>query len=222
MFKRSIFVVLAAAGLLAAPYASAQMKGYAGGGLGFNTIAADVVAVDPTAPPSEKTTSGKSNLTGQIEGGVRFDAGNMVYGVGLYINPLKLKADEQDDGAGFTSKTEVKDLKGLVGELGWKLGSATVAYGRLSFNQANVEVNLSDPTNTPTSLSVSKTFTGFGIGAGVRHALANNMYLFADWHHIMGSEESVDISAFTGNAGETRKIKPMLTTGLVGIGWTFH
>jgi len=220
MFKRPIFVALASVGLLAAPYASAQMKAYIGGGLGFNTVAANVVAVDPTAlpPTTEKTTSGKRNLTGQIEGGVRFDAGNMVYGVGLYVNPLTLKADDVDDGAGFSIKTEIKNLMGLVGELGWKLESATVAYGKLSFNQAKVEAKVTDP---PLSGTISKTFTGFGVGAGVRHALANNMYLFVDWHHIMGSEASVNISGITGNAGETRKIKPTLTTGLVGMGWTF-
>lgn len=218
MLRRVFILVLAAVGLVAAPYASAQIKGFAGGGLGFNTIAADSVFVSP-GNPDFKDTTGKSNLTGQIEGGVRFDAGNMVFGVGLYLNPLTLKADEVSDPP-FSQKTEVKNLKGLFGEVGFKLASATVAYGRLSFSQATVEAKLTDPTNVPSSLSVSKTFTGVGVGAGIRHALANKMYLFADWHHTMGSEVSLDTSAITG-AGDTLKIKPTLTTGLVGAGWTF-
>src|SRR5713101_7035609 len=105
MFKRAIFVVLSAVGFLAAPYASAQIKGYAGGGLGFNTIATDDTFVSQSTPVSV-TTTGKSNSPGQIEGGVRFNVGNMVYGVGLYINPMKLKADEQSQGT-FSAKTEV-------------------------------------------------------------------------------------------------------------------
>jgi len=217
MLKRAPFAVLAAAGLLAAPHASAQMKPFAGGGLGFNTVAADSTLQQPLVP-DEKTTSGKSNLAFQIEGGVRFDnPGPMVWGVGLYISPLALKADEQDDGAGTTTKTEVKNLMGLFGELGWKLGSATVAYGRLSFNQAKVESKLVQPGGP--NGTVSKSFTGIGLGAGVRHALAGNRYLFADWHHIMGSEVKVTDATLMGT--DTIKITPTITTGLIGMGWTF-
>ena len=140
MFKpaRAILVVLCAAGFLAASHASAQMKGYASGALGFDTIATDDTLVSPGNPDSS-TTTGKSNFTGQIDAGVRFDVGNIVYGLGLYINPTTLKADEESRGA-FSAKTEVKNLMGLVGEVGWKMGAGTVFYGKLSYDRAKVEV----------------------------------------------------------------------------------
>ncbi len=216
MLKRVPFVVLAAAGFLAAPHASAQMKPFVGGGLGFNTAAVDVTDQSPGSP-DVKFTTGKSNFAFQIEGGVRFDIpGPIVWGVGLYINPLKLKADDFNDGAGFTQKTEIKNLMGLFGELGWKLGSATVAYGRLSINQAKAEITAAAGA---VSASASKNFTGIGLGAGVRQALAGNSYLFADWHHIIGSEVKLTDPTLFGP--DTIKLKPTITTGLVGMGWTF-
>jgi len=209
--KRAILVVLSAVGFLAASHACAQMKGYASGGLGFDTIATDDTLVRPGNPDSS-TTTGKSNFTGQIDAGVRFDVGDIVYGVGLYINPTTLKADEQGVGA-FSAKTEVKNLMGLVGEVGWKMGAGAVVYGKLSYDRAKAEVKA-------TSASLSKNFTGMGLGGGARHTFAGNMYLFVDWHHIVGREVSLQDAALYG-AGNSLKVKPTLTTGLVGLGWTF-
>lgn len=218
MLRRVFVLVLAAAGLIVAPYASAQIKGFAGGGLGFNTIAAESVSVFPPNP-DEKATSGMSNPALQIEGGVLFNAnGPIVGGLGLYVHPLAYKADEQNDGAGFTLKTEVKNLIGIFGELGFKLAQATVAYGRLSFNQAKVEAKLDQPGGPNGTLS--ETFTGVGLGAGVRHTLSGSMYLFVDWHHIIGSEAKITDSAILG-PNNSVKITPSITTGLIGLGWMF-
>ncbi len=220
MLKRAFILMLATAGLVAAPYASAEIQGYIGGGLGFNTVASDVVDFDPAAPPADSSTSGKSNFTGQIEGGARFNTpGNIIFGIGLYINPFTLKAEDNNNNAGFSMVTEIVDMRGLVGEVGWKLGSSTVAYGKVSLNQAKMEVKVTDAPLSPVILI--KSFSGVGFGAGFRQSLASNMYLFGEWHHIMGSQASIDISGITGNVGETHKIKPKLTTGLVGAGWTF-
>jgi len=202
MSMRVPFAVLAAAGLLAAPHASAQVKPFVGAGLGFNTVANEITL---EGPPDAKLPTGNSNFAFQIEGGVRVDAGNMVWGVGLYINPLTLNAGKFDSGGGVTLETEYKNLIGVFGELGWKLGSATVAYGRLSFNQAKAELSAFGE-------SISKNFTGIGLGAGIRQTLADNSYLFVDWHHIMGSDTTVDLGV---------RIKPSITTGLVGVGWMF-
>jgi opacity protein-like surface antigen len=210
--KRVSFIVLSAVGFLAASHASAQMKGYASGGLGFDTIATDDTFVSP-GNPDLSTTTGKSNFTGQIDAGVRFDVGNMVYGLGLYINPTTLKADEQSQGA-VSVKTEVKNLMGLVGELGRKMGAGTVVYGKLSYNRAKAEVKAT------TGAGASKNFTGFGLGGGARQTFAGNMYLFVDWHYIAGREASLQDAALYG-AGNSQKVKPTLTTGLVGLGWTF-
>lgn len=213
MLKRVFISMFAVAGLVAAPFASAEIQGYVSGGLGFNTVAADVVTVAPPNP-SEISTSGKSNFTGQIEGGARFALpdDNIIFGIGLYINPFTMKADDQNDNAGFTSTTEIVDMKGLVGEVGWKLGASTVAYGKISLNQGRVELTIAD--NAP-ALTLTQDFSGVGLGAGIRQSLSNNMYMFADWHHIMGSEETFAIE------GAAIKIKPKLTTGVVGAGWTF-
>jgi len=216
-FVRSIFVALAFMGSLVAQDAFAQTKAFVGGGLGFDTTANDSGQSAPGL--DQKFTTGKSNFTGQIEGGVRFNSsGNVVFGVGLYVDPLTLKADEQGGGAGFTSKTEIKHLMGLFGEVGLRLAAATVAYGRLSYNQGKAEFKFDFP---PRSGSASKNFTGMGLGVGVQHALVSNMYLFVDWHHVMGREVSMDAPSSIFAPGTTIKVKPTLTTGLVGVGWTF-
>jgi len=69
-------------------------------------------------------------------------------------------------------------------------------------------------------VTLSQTFKGFGVGAGVRHALAGNSYLFADWHHIMGREAEFKDDALLG-PNNAIKLKPTTTTGLIGVGWTF-
>lgn len=224
MLKRVSTLMFAAAGLVATPYASAEIQGYVSGGLGFNAVTGDVVILGlpgggggGVAPPPENSTSGKSNLTGQIEGGARFampNENNIIFGVGLYINPFTLKADNTNDGAGFRVTTEIVDIRGLVGEVGWKLGASTVAYGKLSLNQARVEATVTDPATGSSTLT--QDFSGVGFGAGLRQSLASNMYLFTEWHHIVGSEVSINII----DVG-THKIKPKLTTGQVGAGWTF-
>ena len=220
MLKRAFILMLAAAGLVAAPYASAEIQGYVSGGLGFNAVASDVVDFDPAAPPPKNSTAGKSNFTGQIEGGARFAHSsdeNIIFGIGLYINPFTLKADNTND-AGFSMATEIIDMRGLVGEVGWKLGTSTVAYGKVSLNQAKVEVKINDAVDG-ISGTLTEDFSGFGFGAGFRQSLASNMYLFGEWHHIIGSEVTVNMGLF--EPGQTHKIKPKLTTGLVGAGWTF-
>ncbi|MEQ1813083.1 MAG: outer membrane beta-barrel protein [Candidatus Nitrotoga sp.] len=221
MLKRVFILMLAAAGLVAAPYASAETQWYVNGGLGFNAVASDVVDFDPAAPPAENSTAGKSNFTGQIEGGARFampNDDNIIFGIGLYINPFTLKADDINNNAGFSMATEIVDMRGLVGEVGWKLGASTVAYGKLSLNQAKVEVKINDVVDG-ISGTLTQDFSGVGFGAGVRQALANNMYLFTEWHHIMGSTVTVNMGLI--EPGATHKIKPKLTTGLIGAGWTF-
>ena len=225
MLKRVFISMFAAAGLVAAPYASAEMQGYISGGLGFNAVNGDVVflglpggagggVVGPTPPPVN-TTSGKSNLTGQIEGGVRFPySDNIIIGLGLYINPLSLDADSINNiPDAFSMTTKIKDLKGFVGEIGWKLGPSTVAYGKLTLNQARSE---SAATLNAVPSNLTANFSGVGFGAGFRQTLADNMYLFGEWHHIDGSEVSITIFDHG-----TYRIKPQLTTGLVGAGLTF-
>lgn len=221
MLKRVFISMFAAAGLVAAPYASAEIQGYVSGGLGFNAVTSDVV-IDgvlggnpPVPEPTAYSTAGKSNLTGQIEGGARFALpdDNIIFGVGLYINPFTMKADDVNN-AGFTSSAEIVDMRGLVGEIGWKLGASTVAYGKLSLNQGRVELLIAD--NAP-AVTLTQDFSGVGLGAGIRQSLENNMYLFADWHHIVGSKVTFN----TGEIDGIHKITPKLTTGMVGAGLTF-
>ena len=216
MLKRVFISMFAAAGLVAAPYASAEIQGYVSGGLGFNAVTSDVVIFEPAAPPPGNSTAGKSNLTGQIEVGGRFATDDIIFGVGLYLNPFALKADDVNNNLGGTKTSEIVDMRGLVGEVGWKLGTSTVAYGKLSLNQARVETTVADIPDGLLPVTVTKSFSGVGFGAGLRQSLSSNMYLFAEWHHIVGSNVSINIP----DAG-IHKIKPKLTTGLVGAGWTF-
>lgn len=218
MLRRVFVLALAAVGLIVAPYASAQIKGFVGGGLGFNTIAADNAFVSP-GNPDDKSTTGMSNPALQIEGGVLFNTnGPVVWGLGLYVHPLAYKANDESNGAGFTLETEVKNVIGVFGEIGFKLAQATVAYGRLSFNQAKVEAELNQPGGPNGTLS--ETFTGVGVGVGVRHTLSGSMYLFVDWHHIIGSEATITDNAILG-PNNSFKITPSITTGLIGLGWMF-
>lgn len=220
MLKRAFILMFAAAGLVAAPYASAEIQGYVSGGLGFNAVTGDVVAFapakpgDPPALPAN-STSGISNFTGQIEVGGRFAASddNIIFGVGLYINPFTLKADDENDNLGEGLTIDIVDMKGLVGEVGWKLGASTVAYGKVSLNQGRVEGTFRAPDAIIGP--ITQNFSGVGFGAGIRQSLESNMYLFADWHHIVGSKVSFALE------GGYHNITPKLTTGLVGAGWTF-
>ncbi len=221
MLKRVSTLIFAAAGLVAAPYASAEIQGYVSGGLGFNAVTGDVVNLHPAKPGDPpalpaNSTSGISNFTGQIEGGARFampNDDNIIFGVGLYINPFTLKADDENDNLGEGLTIDIKDMRGLVGEVGWKLGASTVAYGKVSLNQGRMEGTFRAPGAI--TGPITQSFSGIGFGAGLRQSLASNMYVFTEWHHIVGSKVSFALE------GGYHNIKPKLTTGLVGAGWTF-
>ena len=215
--RMACLAIVGASALAGAPNASAQVRGFVAGGLGANSISSEVTESTPGFGDFTFTT-GASNIPAlQLEGGARFGSGDVIFGVGLYVQPLTYKADETT-GGGVNLQTNVKNLYGLFGEVGWKAAPATVLYGRLSYNQATVDAELFGP-GPGQKTTKSENFNGIGFGAGIRHNLSNSMYVFVDWHHVMGNEAEIKDTALLGNT--TLKIKPSITTGLIGAGWMF-
>jgi hypothetical protein len=209
-----ILAFVAVVGSMGACCASAQTSGFVAGGLGVNTIQTDFTEAQGTF--GESATFGKSNVPVlQLEGGARFGHDSMQFGIGLFYHPLTYKADEVIFDSGKIT-TKVKDLAGLFGEIGWKASPQTVLYGRLSYDQGRMEFKVDQGV----SGADSGTFNGIGYGAGMRHSINSNVYLFVDWHHMDGSQISLSVPSGFG-PDSNFKMKPSITTGLIGGGWSF-
>jgi hypothetical protein len=198
------------------------------------------------------TDAGSTDFLGQISAGWRWDSGQIVAGVGVF-------ADLAGDDAGKTteqyrdtwsyssgafasteefayfSQTELKQTSryGISLDIGpaWR----THPYLKLAYAWSDFEVkgsnNCGGTGGGPTALSFDETYSGLGIGGGVRHLHNENLYFFAEamWQDL-GSKSFTGTPMcsnpppdYPGSASATGKyeFEPTNLTGVIGVGWKF-
>lgn len=220
--------------------------------------------VDPSwgySSTSTNTTAltndiGNTNFLGQLSAGWRWDNGQIVAGIGLFV-------DLADDDAGNAAETNASSFSISGPDFSWsdsysdsykeelkqtsRYGISvdiapswrTQPYLKLAYAWSDIELKASTsdcgflPGSGPTALSFDETFSGFGIGGGVRHLYNDNLYFFAEvmWQEL-GSESWNGVPLCSGlgrpllpgeSLSETLaiEVEPTNLTGVLGVGWKF-
>jgi opacity protein-like surface antigen len=196
-------LVVAGFGLSSVAHSQSFNGGYIDVGVGFRGTTANVTV------PGASVDMGKSGALGSVAAGWSWNpGGGFVLGVGAFANDGSSSAAQLSAG-GATLGLKQKEGYGVSIEPGVEMGQSNVAYLKLSANWAKFEGAAS--LSGLGSISTSDTYTGFGYGAGVKHLMNNNMFVFAEWQQV--DFQSKDVSGVT--------IKPKNTLGLIGVGWQF-
>lgn len=274
MLKQILFVTVAlASGLGMHEVAADPTWGgfYVDGAIGARSTATDIKSterfsysyIDPfygfSSTSTDTTTLtndvGNTSFLGQLSAGWRWDNGQIVAGIGIFVD---LADDDAGNAAesyassyslsspyfsysGSDSDSYKEELKqtsryGISVDIApsWR----TQPYLKLAYAWSDIELKASTsdcglPGLGPTALSFDETFSGFGIGGGVRHLYNDNLYFFAEvmWQEL-GSESWNGAPLCSGLSGfvspgaslsETLEIEvePTNLTGVLGIGWKF-
>lgn len=186
---------------------------YIGGGLGQKST--NVEEGVSGGGNSASIKLGDSAFVGQLVGGYgfAFDGGFRLALGGFYdIGDGKAGGGTATLG-GLTATYALKETRhyGVSVEPGYAFTKDSVAYIKLMYNWIKGEETLSGAT----SAYASKTFSAFGYGIGLKHAIGSNAYLFAEWQ-----QTQYDTASFT-SGNSTVTFKPNASLGLVGIGMQF-
>jgi len=217
--KYTLTASILGVGLSVSAAANAQWNGfYVDGGIGAAAATAEVTNNFNTAGASlqTETDNGKNNFTLSLGGGWRMDGGQWVLGLGAFYDPVRLDITEDKvavPGASINTKIEQKSRYGLRADLGWKLAPPTVGYVLISWNWAEVEVRQDAGGLNQTQ---KETHSGFGYGAGIRHLLPGNWYLYAEFQQVDYNSKN-----YLGTNVSQAEVKPHDTIGLIGAGFKF-
>ena len=125
-----------------------------------------------------------------------------------------------------------KNRYGLSLDIGpdWR----TLPYLKVSYAWSEFETSVNgsacEAGISPTGYSFSDTFSGFGIGGGVRHLQTENLYFFAEamWQDYGSKTREVTPLCSVGymrSSGdydrEQQKASPTNLSGVIGVGWKF-
>jgi hypothetical protein len=199
---------------------------------------------------------GRTNFLGQIAGGWRWDNGQIVAGIGLFVDLAGDDAGRTKDsgsssitswpsgvegGAVYSDSAELKQTSRYGISLDIAPSWRTQPYLKVVYAWSDIELKMrTSECGTsrgygPTALSYDETYSGLGIGGGVRHRVDDHLYFFAEamWQDL--GSKSFNSVALCGDYGslynaeygeyatgtQTVKVEPTNLTGVVGIGWKF-
>ena len=169
---------------------------------------------DPETGPDSTTMMdglGKNSVAGTMQAAYGFSVGqNLILSVGgTYALGAPKTWTLIDDVNGPTSG-KARNMASLYIEPGYLISDKTMAYGKLSYETAKVDI----PSGDADVVSVnSKKVHGTGLGFGIRTMLNKNMFLQTEIRRI-------DYRTASAGAGIT-DIKTSATVGGVGLGWKF-
>lgn len=199
---------------------------------------------------SDDMDFGRTNFLGQFSGGWRWANDTVVVGMGLFVDLASDDAGQANSAysevfvAGATTSyfssygnvsMKQKNRFGLSLDVGpnWR----TYPYLKISYAWSDFEVSSAingcgSGNAGPSSASLSNTYSGFGVGGGVRHLYSENLYFFAEamWQDYSSktnsvvplcSQGNVNSPGFTSSSQEEFKLSPSNLTGVVGVGWKF-
>lgn len=237
--KLKLIALALGAGLGLSTAAQAQWTGgYVEAGVGVRAATTKMTTTtsfsDDGFAFSDKATAnvGERGLLGSLGAGWRFEAGNVVLGVGAFWNPASEDAGKQKDVGTFTfdgetsvatttQKLKQKDHWGLGVEAGWKLAAPTMIYAKLAAHRAKFDASLISTTDGEVDFSerVRENHNGWGFGLGLRHMIDKNAYFFAEWQQVEFQSEKHTVTI--DDLPIAVKIQPRNTLGLIGAGYRF-
>ena len=198
------FIVLAVAAAACYTSAFAQVSNFTGYSAGVNL---DHTAVTTKLSAGSATIDGlgQQSVGATVYGayGVAVDS-NTVINIGATYGLTNAKGGSTDDGTGpLTAKA--KNQYSLYVEPGMLLNDKTLAYGKISYNSAKMELDAQGDVG-------SKSVNGLGYGLGIRTMLDKNMSLNVEIKRVNYGTETVltDVD-----------FKTTATVGSIGIGYKF-
>lgn len=196
--------IIAAATLAITGTAFAQVSNFTGYSAGVNM---DHTAVTTKLSAGSATIDGlgQQSVGATLYGayGVALD-NNTVVNFGATYGLTNAKGGSTDDGSGpLTAK--LKNQYSLYVEPGMLLNDKTLAYGKIAYNSAKIELDAQGDIG-------SKSINGFGYGVGIRTMVDKNLSLNVEIKRVnYGQETTLDDVGF----------KTTATVGSVGIGYKF-
>lgn len=199
--KRTLWIA-AAAIVLAAPPAGAQLSPHSGWSLGLNLNRATTAT--QFGGGGITSTMGDSDFNSSLQASYGFALGSRYrLGLGVTLGLGDLKAGTLSLG-GSDLSFKLRDMYSVYAEPGYTVGYNTLLYGKLSYLGARGEESYGGEV-------FGKTYAGLGLGAGVRTMLGERLYLQLEL--LYGDYE--------WKTARTGAFRPTSTTGSIGLGWRF-
>ena len=193
-------MLLGSAGL-----ASAQVSNFTG----FSG-AVNLSSVSSRSEIPQKMQLGGDNWGGSVQAAYGLElSSSSAIGFGLNYSLGNSKSGTAYDNKVASDTANIKNQYSFYLEPGSLLGDNTLLYGKISVEKGKFAV-----TSTPASQSFSKSISGTGYGAGLRHMLDKSKFVQVEFM-------KVGYKTFTPPKDLTTKIESSTTLGTIGIGMKF-
>lgn len=111
--------------------------------------------------------------------GWRVAQGPMVYGVEL--SNTSGPVEDTVANATYGAKSELNSAQAIKGQIGWAVGSRTLAFGSVGFVSGDFDYRVASATR---SLSGNFRNNGYVVGVGVEHQITDRWSLRGDWEYM--------------------------------------
>lgn len=234
IIRKLAMASMVAMGLGTAAVANAQAPSWGGfyldGAIGARNTNSKVTTTANVLPVGSSSDTldgvGQTNFLAEFSGGWRW-AGPVIVGMGGFIDWAGNDAGQGNSSVTIGANTvsdsftiKQKSRYGLSVDVApnWR----THPYAKLTYAWSKIDGSLS--ATGCSGATTSATYSGWGIGAGVRHLQTNNLYFFGEflWQDYGSKSQSSNI--FCGAAGtvaSTSTVSPQNLVGVIGVGWKF-
>ena len=202
-FMKKLFACLLIIG--ATGMASAQVSNFTGfsGAVNLSTVSSR------TEVESQFQLAG-DNWGGSVQAAYGLElSSSSVIGFGMNYSLGKSKSGTAYDNKVATDTLNIKNQYSFYLEPGSLLSDNTLLYGKISVEKGKFAV-----TSTPASNGFSKSISGTGYGAGLRHMLDKSKFVQVEFMKVA-------YKTTTPPADLTFKLKSSTTLGTIGIGMKF-
>lgn len=186
--------------------ASAQAANFDGfnAALNVNLLGASARVKESSGPTQDGLGTNTAAASLQAAYGFAL-SNNAVFSIGGTYVIGSPKVFSQEDGA-YSATAKAKSVTSLYLEPGYVLSDKTMAYGKLSYESADLRVD-------SVGNNVSKGIRGTGVGAGLRTMIDKNMFVQVEVKRVGYGTVRLQ--------GDTSDLKTSATMGTIGIGYKF-
>jgi len=209
-------------GIFLSSIASAQSEKFEGFyyGIGYVVGSTNTKGTDTTT--SLYDNNGQSMQVGSVEVGYGY-----LYKDQIVIN-TKLRYDITNpvvnSSLDTANRTDTqKNHYSISVEPGYILSNSTLLFGKLSYhsNQTHFYRSFISGTYSGQTSSATTTFTGYGIGAGIKTEITNNVFLGIDTEVVSYGSKTPHFVRSGGTTSDTNSYKPTSNLTTISISKKF-
>jgi opacity protein-like surface antigen len=209
-------------GILLSSIASAQSEKFEGAYYGIGYVAGSTNTKGTDTTTSLYDSNGQSMQVGSVEVGYGY-----LYKDQIVIN-TKLTYDITNpvvnSSLDTANRTDTqKNHFSIAIEPGYLLNNNTLIFGKLSYhsNQIHYYRSFISGTYSGQTASATTTFTGYGIGAGVKTEITNNVFLAIDTEVVSYGSKTPHFVRSGGTTSDTNSYKPTSNITTISISKKF-